>query len=310
MTVVVAVLAFFLPKWLFDMHDSRVFGKQEQVKLEMASYEKTGSLEEQIRSIALCSRRDDFTISAVRMDEGAAAPSDEEVAQIVFQEMDKLVDLGVVDVFEQMQRAALVERELYTAYITSPINNAYGARDAITFWKLRYQWNDQWNEGGLPYTLEVILDMEYHKVYDIKISGEQYSKMYDEYMSMPVKKREGFLADDYVMDNLINYYGISEKAYLADIYRDKGSGTYETKANSVSLYDSNESSSAVGNESEMRIAVEQPEPSYRLVGCVQFMQDAEKSESNSTELLLLIEYGMDEGQGFMHIGIDGLRELL
>lgn len=281
------VFAFGFPEILFSFGDANVYGRQEKVAFDFVSYVKDGSLEEQLKSFAMCSSRMDYAIGTVRVEEGTADPGNEELTQIVAQELKNMQQVDLLEEYIQVQADALTDRSLYTAYITNTASNAYGARDAITFWSLTYEGTYE----NIPYKMEILMDMEYRKVYQLRISGDFCPVIFENHKT---RWKEGWSDDDWSFaDSMRDYYGITvyDVAIMTDVYVEPDE-IYDLKPQTAAVVD--ESVSAQKDSKNAK---------FNLHGYIEFSDDTgdETVFLGVSKLCAETEYS---------VGIIGIRELL
>lgn len=286
-TLACVVFAFGFPEILFSFGDASVYGRQEKVALDFVSYVKDGSLEEQLKSFAMCSGRMDYAIGAVRVEEGTADLDNEELTQIVVQELNNMRQVDLLEEYVPVQADALTDRSLYTAYITNTSSNAYGARDAITFWSLTYEGTYE----NISYKMEILMDMEYRKVYQLRISGDFCPIIFENHRT---RLKKGWSDDDWSFaDSMRDYYGIT--MYNVSIETDayiESDDIYDLKSQAGTVMDA-----SISTQKDSKNA------KFNLQGYIIFPDDDEDGE-------LYLGVSKLCGETEYSVGILGIRELL
>lgn len=190
MLIVLVTAAFAMPGVVYSIYDDKIFGKKENMEIEVASYEKEHSFEAQLTSIA---KYFDGTcdLSAVRMEEGNSSVSNNELADIINKELDRFIASSSGEESVSFDEQSIMERNLYTVYVTVPEDEE--ARNSITMWLLRLNINSEMYDYA-----EILLDMEYHKIYNVRfyIKNDDLTEKYEKY-------------EDFAMEEisvLYNYY--------------------------------------------------------------------------------------------------------
>lgn len=193
MLIVLVTAAFAMPGVVYSIYDDKIFGKKENMEIEVASYEKEHSFEAQLTSIA---KYFDGTcdLSAVRMEEGNSSVSNNELADIINKELDRFIASSSGEENVSFDEQSIMERNLYTVYVTVPEDEE--ARNSITMWLLRLNINSEMYDYA-----EILLDMEYHKIYNVRfyIKNDDLTEKYEKY--------EGFaIEESSVLDNYYAEY--------------------------------------------------------------------------------------------------------
>lgn len=301
LTFIVVAGAWKMPEIVYSFSDSRNQHQQEDFQFELKQFAKEGSLEEHLYSFALCDGYDnDYTMRAVKMQEATQAGSDEELTEIIQSELQKLG--GVLEEFnkvlpQDMGPQDMVSRELYTAYVTSAKEGV--SRESITFWKVKYQWAD--NEEK-QYELEVILDMEYHKIYNVRLAGSEVENLCMFYRQMNEEKyKEITKAEQHweFITQIRSYYGDIAARYNVGL---EIGDTYE--------YDAAQESVMVS-----KAEVEELTDEIRFADIVHQLKGAfiyyDEENGIVQELDFVKEFViMDTGECYMQIGIANLEAIL
>lgn len=287
--ILLTIAAFIMPKTVYSIYDRKMIGKEESLSMEIVPYEKEGEFSEQIKSFAMCIYEGDkYQMSAVHMEEGNSSVSNEELNNIVNNEINLyayeefIVDNGMLKV-EQLNK-----RELYTVYINVPENE--DGRDSITLWLLNYKLDgSQYNE------VEVLIDMEYHKIYDIWVYSDGYQYIVDEkYGYYDAQETENYLMAE-ARKNLFSY----DSYDLVDMFVDKMRTYYST------------------NEKLDIVQVSYNDIEDRYIESREYFDNYVQrylNEKDENELLYLFPiakvYGKNDRGYYMRMGIDGIRNVL
>ncbi len=309
MTVVVAFAAWNMPEMVYSVADNHNMQQQENFQLGLKQFAKEGSLEEQLYSLSLCDGMEArYVMNAVNMQEKPQAGGDEELTGIIQSELQQLGEYieEFQKVFTQtISLGDLVSRELYTAYIT-PVEEGT-SRENITFWKVRFQRTDTVNECN-SYELEVILDMEYHKIYSVRFTN----KALQEFWNIQVKRNKTKDKDNESWEfiNLMqDYYGDVSTRYVMDV---SGHGEFiydevqEAGDVTTQEYDAISKSKIEGSQSDKE--KDEVQIVHRVGGDFSYYNEEEGTVST---LNLSKEYRlMENGVCYMQIGVEDIEEIL
>lgn len=300
-TVLLAAGAFCIPNIVYSFKDRNTFVKQESIHMELTHFEKEGSFLGQLRSFA--KYQEGYVMHLIHMEETNEKVSDEELTQVIQNELNRMVECDVVTEFPQISAQELTSRELYTSYM----DGWGGQRDGITFWKVKYQ---RPQEQEFSYDLEVIVDMEYHRIYGLWLSNESvneqildYQKLYknknNERILMKMEERQWNF-----INNIAEYYKVNREE--TNIIIDGGILENPVKDNvSATMYDE-----ATGEDRKLQQEEKEVDQNcYRLKGSVIFTDEKKKTGSESF-LYLNMEYSVQEGQNLLYIGIEQLGQIL
>ncbi len=300
-----AILASWqLPRFVFAVYDRNTLQKKEEVQMELYAFEKERTWDERLYSLAL--RSSDplrYSISSVMMKTENDMLTGEELTNIVNEELKSFSECDIRFSYPVIQAQDLVSRELYMAYITD--NEKKASEGSIAFWKLTYEGQSQ--DGW--YHLELALDMEYHKLYAIRLSDELVTDIKE----IQNKHRYYHYQEEsaVLMEALTAYYQLPEKAkyQIVTVLDD-----YDSYAGSVSATDAEKDDKIC--EVEMAEDLEEKDDSRSVLwytrGSILFeTKENIKSENDSAVRLPFIrEYGIENEKGYVYIGVKGLYEIL
>lgn len=299
--IVLAAVALGVPELMFSLNDKKTFAKQEGIHMELTRYEKEGAFAGQLFSLSLFHRGK--TMRSVHMEETNDRISNEELTQIIQSELYRMNELGVLVETQKIQAQDLISRELYISYMDDQSTQ----RDGITFWKVRYQKPQEDNASF--YDLEVIMDMEYHRLYGIKLSNEIVEEKYEMYVleqekssnkSLKIKREERTWN---LISSMANYYKLSYEEHELDMRL-----AYDTNSAADSA-----SAGITEVEGIENIPIEIFEENvYKLIGAVVFRENIDKEQGDMDYCLLYMtkEYGIKEGQTCVYVGISQLEQIL
>lgn len=287
--ILLTIAAFIMPKTVYSIYDRKMIGKEESLSMEIVPYEKEGEFSEQIKSFAMCIYEDDkYQMSAVHMEEGNSTVSNEELNNIVNNEIKNYAYEEFVEANGVLKVEQLSKRELYTVYINVPENE--DGRDSITFWQLNYKL-----DGNLYREVEVLLDMEYHKIYDFWIYSDDYKYIVDENINIyDLEETESYLKSE-ARKNLFSYNNYD----LVDIFVDKMRAYYSTneKLDIVQV---------AFNDIEDR-CIEERE---YIDSYIQKFLSQEDEDDIPYLFPIAKVFGQNDRGYYLRMGIDGIRDLL
>lgn len=301
----VAAGAWNMPGIVYSVSDRNALQKQEAIHMNLKQFARDGSMQEQLLKLALCGNKNNgYSMKAVKVQEGVQIASDEELTQIIQAELFQFNNL--LEDAPMIRKEDLVSRELYTAYITGGLEDS---REGITFWRVCYQQTD---DEADKYELEIILDMEYHKIYELKLNNTNIDKRCSEYAATKAKSKKrgaATLEESWGFILLMaDYYGVSEKN--DSVFIDVGNIYWYENANMVEARETAQTDAAK-DESRAETIVyseEDSEPGicYQLKGFFEYFQDDLETWLNFKK-----EFVREEsGKGYLRIGITDLEAIL
>lgn len=290
--ILLTVAAFIIPRAMYSLYDSRMLGKEKTLEVEVVPYEKEGEFLEQEISFSKCLYDEDgYHMSAVRVEEGNSSVDDEELNNIVNKELEIFATIEFYVNNGPLKVEQLNKRDLYSVYVQVPENEE--GRDSITLWLLNYKLD------GPDYSeIEILMDMEYHKIYDIWVYSETFKNLVEEYYNIytyenNVKSKyksyivsdvsEGYDYEWEYFDNLRNYYGENQYFYIVNNGYNIVDGLI---SKDLEYYNNEKSKSEVYEGTSINY------------------------EDEGYLLPVIKAFGKNDRGGYMRIGIDGIRDIL
>ena len=182
----------------------------------------------------------------------------------------------------EIRQQDLVSCELYMAYLDGW--NGRETRESVAFWKVHYQKPGE-EEGW--YNMELILDMEYHKIYDITVKAQDINEAVQDYEARRSKGYKNIMKnyqeESWVyLEQLFHvYYELDSNDYMYMIGVNDNDALYDAEAASVSGQVTGEPNAYESEKVSRQII-------YQLKGALYFDQD--KSEA-VYHLPVVKEYG-------------------
>lgn len=303
--ILVVWSAWQLPGLVFSVYDRNTLQRKGEIRMELYSFEKEGTWADRLYSLALRSSEPSrYQMSSALMKTENDMLSDEELTKIVNEELKSMEEFFILTPCPEIQAQELVSRELYMAYIKDNEKNM--SEGSIAFWKLSYKSQDQ--ENG--YDLELVLDMEYHKLYAIRLSDEMFIEE-GEILAKPNKKR---LFAEYeercwvLMDRLENYYKL------------RNNTTYQI---GTALDEASWTNSSMTDTYDKTIVYENTNTGETIMGMTEdviwyaggtFLFYTEEDEKNGKDAHIRLpfhkKYSMEDERISLYIGVRGLDEIL
>lgn len=292
-------LAWQMPRFIFSVYDKNTLQKKEEIQMEFHSFKKEKTLEERLYNLAL--KNSDpvrYQLSCVLMQEETGRISDEELTQIVLGELNSMKESSILSAYPEIQPQELASRKLYMAYMTDYEEKI--SQGSIAFWKLSYERQD----GDDWYSLELVLDMEYHKLYAVRLFDAELTKEQSSRKQYKKVLKEFDIENKWVfIERLMNYYKLRENTM------------YKVKL--TCGIDSNEQSDAYGTDAEI-YAVKKEEENVlvhvigQVSGYFMFYTEEETGEFKEAGIRLpfVRENGIKDEKGYVYIGISQLNEIL
>lgn len=295
MAGVIIVGAWNLPGIVYSFYDDNSLNHRETFQLELKQYAKEGSMEEQLESLAMSYGIEKaYNINTVKIQDESQSDNDEELTEIIKKELEKLSTILGIDC--RISKEDMISRELYTAYLSA--DDGKSAREGITLWKVHYQRpkNElQW------YDMEVILDMEYQKIYGIRVQSKEIDNLCNEYGHPDYKKIKEKKEEEEgceFIELMREYYGD------ADTNQSIGWGTgavmvYSYEESATYIYEESVTIAEADNGKEANI-------DKQLNG---YFAYGEKS-GEEYYLNFIKEYGRENGKGYLYVGVLNFHTML
>lgn len=151
--------AILFPQYYNMFYDNKTLNRITYMDVSFRMYETPyESFQQKLQTIAYCYSKG-ITLHAVKVNETEDEMNNEKLTDIVKKEWNTLMEKNVLVKEGEISGDNLSSREMYTIYTTSEEKSIKG----INYWKLTYE--------GEDYSVTVVLDTEYHKIYDILVKS-------------------------------------------------------------------------------------------------------------------------------------------
>ncbi len=221
--------AMIFPQYYNVFCDNKILNQITYMDVSLSAFETSyESFIEKISTIAHC-QAEGIVLRAVKVNEIEANMDNEKLTNIVKQELKTLYKKEVLVKKVTIKEDMLSLREMYTIYTTDGEENIKG----INYWKIVYDTGE--------YNLTILLDAEYHKIYDILVKADALP-LYEEIKSSKYGKDAiNMKTDTAVTDNSFTVYEIADKIILGNrnciAYMDGIVGYYGIQSNEWFLED-------------------------------------------------------------------------
>lgn len=151
--------AILFPQYYNMFYDNKTLNRITYMDVSFQMYETPyESFQEKLRTIADC-YSNGIPLHAVKVNETEKDMDDKKLTDIVKKEWNALMEKKVLVKEGEMNEDNLSSREMYTIYTMNEEKNIKG----INYWKITYENED--------YSVTVVMDTEYHKIYDIWVKS-------------------------------------------------------------------------------------------------------------------------------------------
>lgn len=153
--------AMIFPQYYNVFYDKKTLNQITYMDVSLNMYETSyESFLEKLHTIAKCNSKG-IDLQSVKIKEIEDGMDNEKLTNIVNKELEVLLDKEVLVKEIAVSEDRLSLREMYTIYTTNGEENING----INYWKIVYD--------GEDYSVTIVLDAEYYKIYDILIKSNE-----------------------------------------------------------------------------------------------------------------------------------------
>ena len=192
--------AMIFPRYYNVLYDKKTLNQITYMDVSLNMYTSYESFLEKLYTIARC-EANGVVLQAVKVNEIETGMDNEKLTDIVQEELKTLFKSGVLTKKVKVSKDKLSLREMYTIYTTDREESIKG----INYWKIVYD--------GEYYSMTILLDVEYHKIYDILVKSNDVNYEYVRIQDMIL----GAVCGEW-MHGMAEYYGFkAEQWYFDDL---------------------------------------------------------------------------------------------